>query len=217
MSLTNFLNTHFYTTDELSAGLRIDESLLGEWQTMSLFPNPSYSLNNQIKCSSYFGLYECEEYTNYYARGLLTWGQLLIKHKVQQSSVAFELFYQAYCDTLGKCIERGFCSEDPSFGDDISEHVQQVWQQFLCGKYGVISQNGLVEEIVYIDLGRSIIDDITEGRTANCIEPEQRPALYNAIKLLNKALAADTQAEQTQSLRSKYIDSLIRKYDLSLK
>ncbi|AUJ71974.1 MULTISPECIES: DUF6058 family natural product biosynthesis protein [Pseudoalteromonas] len=217
MGLTHFLNTHFYTTLELSSSLKIPEEQLLEWQQMSLFPNPSYSIQNQIKCSSYFGLYECEEYTDFYARGLLNWGQLLLKHKVDQSSSAFELFQQRYCEALTKCIEKGFYTEDPSFSDDLTEHVQQVWQQFLCGKYGVISQNGLVEEALYIDLGRAIIDDITEARTASSIAPEQRIQVHSAMKLLNKALAANTQAEQTESLRTRYIDQLISKYDLSIK
>ncbi|GEK11162.1 MULTISPECIES: DUF6058 family natural product biosynthesis protein [Pseudoalteromonas] len=217
MGLSHFLNTHFYTTAELSSSLKITEDRLAEWQSLSLFPNPSYSIQNQIKCSSYFGLYECEEYTDFYARGLLNWGQLIQKHKIDQSSNAFELFRQKYCDALGRCVEKGFYTEDPSFSDDLVEHVQQVWQQFLCGKYGVISQNGLIEEALYIDLGRAIIDDITEARTASNIAAEQREQVHNAMKLLNKALAANTQAEQTESLRSKYIDQLIRKYDLSIK
>lgn len=81
----------------------------------------------------------------------------------------------------------------------------------------MISQNGLVEEALYIDLGRAIIDDITEARTASSIAPEQRIQVHSAMKLLNKALAANTQAEQTESLRTRYIDQLISKYDLSIK
>lgn len=217
MSLTSYLNTHFYTALELCSSLKIDEEQLFQWQQHSLFPKASYSIQNQLNCSSYFGFYQCEEYSDYYARGLLNWGQLLTKHKVDQSSVAFELFQQRYCEALAKCAEKGFTTDDPCFGDDLAEQMQQVWQQFLCSKYAVISQNGLVEETLYIDLGRAIIDDITEARTAATIPPEQRQAVHNAIKLLNKALAVDIPVEQTESLRTKYIDQLIRKYDLRIK
>ncbi|MCF2856047.1 DUF6058 family natural product biosynthesis protein [Pseudoalteromonas sp. SMS1] len=216
MRLSDYLKTNFYDTQELCSLLKIDLPQLQLWQDNSLFPNASYNIENQIKCSSYLGLYECLEITDYYPRGLIEWGLTIIKHDVTQSSHAYELFQQKYVATLQSCAQKGIISQDDKFSDDLSEHIQQVWQQFLCSKYGVISQNGRVEEVVYIDLGRAIVDSITEDKTSHSIPLAQRSPLHDAIKLLNRALSHHAEHERSASLRDKYIDSVMQKYDLSI-
>ena len=81
MRLSDYLATHFYTTDELCHALNIDAEQLDTWQQQSIFPKPSYCIKSQLSCSSYSGLYECEEYDDYYPRGCVNWGQGLIKQK----------------------------------------------------------------------------------------------------------------------------------------
>ncbi|NOU50164.1 hypothetical protein HG263_06365 [Pseudoalteromonas sp. JBTF-M23] len=217
MSLLNYLNTYFYHTDELCHALKIDAEQLFDWQQQGLFPKPSYSIQNQIKCSSFLGIYECEEFTDYYPRGSAQWGLDLIKHKVTNPAHAYELFYQQYMQSLSKCQQQGFSCQDDRFNDDLCEQVQNAWQQFLCSKYGTISQNGLVEELVQIELGRAIVDEITDERTASSINQELRPTLLQAIKLLNRAFSHPAKHERNLSLRERYIDALILKYDLSIK
>ncbi|OCQ22052.1 hypothetical protein A7985_09640 [Pseudoalteromonas luteoviolacea] len=216
MRLSEYLKTNFYDTQELCSLLKINLAQLQLWQDNSLFPNASYSIENHIKCSSYLGLYECTEMTDYYPRGLTDWAQILIKNAISQSSHAFELFQQKYVTTLQACAQRGIVSQDARFSDDLPEHIQQVWQQFLCSKYGVISLNGLIEEVVYIDLGRAIVDSITDDRTSSSIPVELRSQLHDAIKLLNRALSHHASHERNVSLREKYIESLMQKYDLSI-
>ncbi|AOT10536.1 DUF6058 family natural product biosynthesis protein [Pseudoalteromonas luteoviolacea] len=217
MRLSEYLKSNFYDANELCALIKIEHEQLHMWQENSIFPNASYSIENLIKCSSYLGLYECVEVTDYYPRGALDWGQMLVKHAVEHSSHAYELFQNKYITVLKACADKGVFSEDDKFGDDVIEHIQQVWQQFLCSKYGVISQNGTVEEVVFIDLGRSIVDTLTDDRTSNNIPSEHRLLLHEALKLLNKALSYNAAHEQQDSLRYKYIDSVIQKYDLSVR
>ncbi|WP_125718231.1 DUF6058 family natural product biosynthesis protein [Pseudoalteromonas rubra] len=217
MRLTHHLSTHFFSADELCSALGVAPDQLMHWQEMCIFPNASYSLENQIKCSSYLGLYECVEHTDYYPRGAELWGQLLLKHQVEQSSHAYELFQQKYVQVLSKCAQQGLVSQDSRFNEDLPEHIQQSWQQFLCSKYGVISQNGLIEEIVYIDLGRALVDTLTEDRTASYIPAQHRAELLSALKLLNRALSHHMEHEKPMSMRYKYIESLITKYDLSIR
>ncbi len=83
MQLSKFLATYFYTTEELCHTLSIDEETLSAWQQSSLFPKPSYCLQSQLECSSYSGIYQCEEYQDYYPRGAASWGQLIIKHDIR--------------------------------------------------------------------------------------------------------------------------------------
>ncbi|WP_105169629.1 DUF6058 family natural product biosynthesis protein [Pseudoalteromonas sp. T1lg23B] len=217
MSLLNHLNTHFYRTEELCHALKIDTDQLAQWQDCGLFPKPSYSIQNQIKCSSFLGLYECEEFTDYYPRGCAQWGVDLSKHKVSNAAQAYELFFQQYTQSLNRCQQQGFHCQDERFSDDLCEQIQSAWQQYLCSKYGVISQNGLVEELVHIELGRAIVDEITEERTAPSINPQDRPALLQALKLLNRAFSHPVKHERNHSLRERYIDALVCKYDLSIK
>ena len=103
------------------------------------------------------------------------------------------------------------------FGCELEEHLQQVWQQFLCSKYGVLTQNGLIDEMVAVDIGRLIVDDITELRTKTNLTQDERIKLHPALKLLNRALSHGADHEKQHTLRTRYIDALVLKYDLSVK
>ena len=217
MRLSQYLTTHFYHTDELCQALNIDADKLEHWQQQSVFPKPSYCIKNQLSCSSYSGLYECEEYDDYYPRGCVNWGQGLIKQKIDSSSQAFNYFARQYTASLTKLAQQGFEFNEELFGCEIEEHVQQVWQQFLCSKYGVLTQNGLIDEIVAVDIGRLVVDDITELRRKEGLDQDERAKLHPAIKLLNRALSHGADHEKQHTLRTRYIDTLILKYDLSIK
>jgi len=217
MRLSHYLTTHFYHTDELCQALSIDVDTLQHWQDQSIFPKPSYCIKSQLSCSSYSGLYECEEYDDYYPRGCVNWGQGLLKQKIESSSHAFNYFAQQYTASLTKLAQQGFEFNDELFGCEIEEHLQQVWQQFLCSKYGVLTQNGLIDEIVAVDIGKLVVDDITELRTKAGLDQDERTRLHPAMKLLNRALNHGAEHEKQQTLRTRYIDALILKYDLSIK
>ncbi|MFU2511924.1 DUF6058 family natural product biosynthesis protein [Pseudoalteromonas sp. ASV78] len=217
MRLSRFLATHFYHSEELCQALAIDEDTLMHWQDSGLFPKPSYCIKNQLSCSSFSGLYECEEYDDYYPRGCVNWGQGLAKQKISSSSHAFDYFAQQYMTALSKLAQQGFEFSDELFGCEIEEHLQQVWQQFLCSKYGSLTQNGLIDEIVAVDIGRLVVDDITELRTKPGLTQQERTKLHPAMKLLNRALSHGAEHEKQQTLRSRYIDALVLKYDLSVK
>ena len=217
MQLSKFLATYFYTTEELCHTLSIDEETLSAWQQSSLFPKPSYCLQSQLECSSYSGIYQCEEYQDYYPRGAASWGQLIIKHDITSSCQAFNYFAQQYSNQLSKLAEQGFAINEELFGSEIDEHLQQVWQQFLCSKYGVLTQNGLVEEAVQLDVAKLLIDDITEMRTKTGLNMDERQSLHKALKLMNRALSHGTGNEGKNTLRHRYIDDVVAKYDLSIK
>ncbi|NWL17389.1 hypothetical protein FHG08_17205 [Pseudoalteromonas sp. Scap03] len=217
MRLSDYLSTHFYHTGELCQALNIDNETLENWQAQSIFPKPSYCIKNQMSCSSYSGLYECEEYDDYYPRGCVNWGQGVIKQKIESSNQAFNLFAQHYTQCLAKLAQQGFIFNEELFGCEIEEHLQQVWQQFLCSKYGVLTQNGLIDEIVAVDIGRLLVDDITELRSKASLDKDERTRIHPAMKLLNKALSHGADHEKQLTLRSRYIDALILKYDLSIK
>ena len=217
MQLSKFLATYFYTTEELCHTLSIDEETLSAWQQSSLFPKPSYCLQSQLECSSYSGIYQCEEYQDYYPRGAACWGQLIIKHDISSSCQAFNYFAQQYSNQLSKLAEQGFAIDEELFGSEIDEHLQQVWQQFLYSKYSVLTQNGLVEEAVQLDVAKLLIDDITELRTKTGLSVEERQSLHKALKLMNRALSHGTGNEGKNTLRHRYIDDVVAKYDLSVK
>lgn len=217
MRLSRFLATHFYHSEELCHALAIYEDTLAIWQQNGLFPKPSYCIKNQLSCSSYSGLYECEEYDDFYPRGCVNWGQGLAKQKIDSSSQAFNYFAQQYSASLTKLAQQGFEFNEELFGCELEEHLQQVWQQFLCSKYGVLTQNGLIEEIAAVDIGRLVVDDITELRTKPNLTQAERSKLHPALKLLNRALSHGAEHEKQHTLRARYIDALVLKYDLSVK
>jgi hypothetical protein len=217
MSLLTYLNSYYYTSETLCQGLKITSDVLFHWQESGIFEKPSYSIQNKIVSNSYSGIYECEEYTDYYPRGSVLWGRTLIKHSIHSSVQAFELFYAQYTSLLNSLAQKGFETRAEEFNDDLAERIQNSWQQFLCSKYGVITQNGNIEEIVYTDFAKAVVNELTDNLSVSSIQLELRPRLTEALKLLNQVLSHNAEHEKNFSLRERYINTLINKYDLSIK
>ncbi len=216
MSLLNYLNESFYCTQSLCQALKIDAETLQQWQDKGLFPKPSYCIQNRIQCSSYYGIHECDEERDYYPRGLIQWGQQLQKGKVVTASAASDLFMQQYAQAMSK-LPLDALALEADYESEMQEQLTTSWQHFLTGKYGAQTANGSLDDIVALDVARYQIDTITEAMTLDELDQVQRKRLHPALKLINRALGHGPEHEQLRSLRRRYVDALILKYDLSLK
>ena len=62
-----------------------------------------------------------------------------------------------------------------------------------------------------------VVNELTDHLSLTSIPVELRPKLINALKLLNQVLSHNAEHEKNCSMRERYINALINKYDLSIK
>lgn len=215
MNLIDHLEQQFYRSNQLCQLLQIDSETLSEWQHLRVFPQPSYELNNQVECHSYQGIYPCQVLWQYYPSGLVQWAKQIQKGKINNASVAFALFYQQAQNALMDLSSRQMCI-DESYVEDLEQRLTYLWQQFLTGRYGTQTRTATVEEVVQLDAIRYQIDTLTEGLSITTLDAQTRKALHPLLKQLSKVLNHPLEHEYPQSLRRKYIDELVMRYDLSL-
>ncbi|WP_404396722.1 DUF6058 family natural product biosynthesis protein [Pseudoalteromonas phenolica] len=217
MSLLNHFNENFYQAIELCQSARVDEDIIFEWQESGLFPASSFVIENKLQVNSYLGITEHTEQIEYYPRGYLAWAQTLIKHKIESSSQAFMHFGNQYQQALTRLVQGLPDALIASFTEDLEESIQTSWQYFLVGKYGAICLTGKLEEIVAIDLFKYVISFLTEDFSLDILDEESRKILHLALKQLNCSVALDNPMLPKQLIRQRYIERLIKQYDLSVK
>ena len=216
MSLLNYFNENFYQRNELCQLLRIDDETLSAWQDNGLFPANSFALTNKLEVNSFLGINKHIEELEFYARGYINWGQVLIKHKVENATHAFTHFTHQFEQTLAKVVPE-LCEELlQCFTEDIEQTIQSNWQYFLMGKYGAVSMNGKIEEIVSIEVFKYAISFYTEDFSVECLEESKRKIVHKALKQLNSSVAHDFELLPKQLLRERYIERVIKHYDLSI-
>ncbi|TMO55658.1 DUF6058 family natural product biosynthesis protein [Pseudoalteromonas phenolica] len=217
MSLLNHFNESFYQTIELCQSARVDEDILFAWQESGLFPASSFVIENKLQINSYLGITEHKEQIEYYPRGYLTWAQTLIKHKIESSTQAFMYFGNMYQQSLTQLVHGLPEAIITSFTEDLEESIQTSWQYFLVGKYGAICLTGKIDEIVAIDLFKYVISFLTEDFSLDILDKETRKILHIALRQLNNSVALDNPLLPKQLIRQRFIERLIKQYDLSVK
>ena len=214
MSLFEYLSNYYFDQAALLQNCQIDEDTLSNWQDKGLFPKPAYRLKSQIECSSYYGLHQCTEYWDYYPRGYVKWAKLLNSKPELTSSQAFELFFTQYGQHLNALAQQGLICSNESFNDEFAEHVQSQWQHFLNGKFGLLTQNGFVEEIVETEVAISLISDITQLHSKPELNSDEKQVIRTAVKKLSKSLSHFAPHERDTSYRKRFIDDTIKLYNL---
>ncbi|MFY8275213.1 DUF6058 family natural product biosynthesis protein [Pseudoalteromonas sp. SSDWG2] len=215
MHLLDYLEQYFYRQDQLCQLLAIDNETLEQWQHLCVFPQASYSLENKIQCHSVQGIYDCQVFWQYYPNATVEWGKSLQKANIENASVAFNVFSQRAQHALTYLLEMGLHIED-SYLEDIQERLTHLWQKFLSGQFGTQTRQGTIEEIVHMDAIKYTLDTLTEGLRITSIDADQRHVIHALMKQLSRVIIEPPRHEYPHSLRAKYLDTLVMKYDLSI-
>ena len=153
MELTKYLQDNYYTKQVLLELSNTPATELLRLQTDQLMPMCSYKLSHKIKCHSFFGEYELQEDTEYFAKGYVEWLEAI---RDLDAESAFSAFSNRYKKQLGKLQKQGLNSANAKlknmFGDEFDEHIKSEWQHFLNGTYGLCTQSGLPEDIASKEL-----------------------------------------------------------------
>lgn len=190
MLLTEFFENYYYTTQQIVQHTGVSEQTLLDWQSSHLIPNADYHLKNKIQSSSFFGIYDVIEEKAYFARGYTKWIELVKKMDKPSSAQAFTVFYQHYAKALTDIAAKGISIPSEYF-ETLDEAIQDHWQLFLAGKYGVLTANGFIHEIVTLELIEYLSTNLDE-KTMMANIKELRRLLERVISYPPKQLHCES-------------------------
>lgn len=207
MTLSHYLSDYFYTKAQLCQYTQISEQALDDMIENGLMPNAAYSITNHLECCSYYGIEQVTEQLDYYPRGYDKWLKMIMPHLPISPAQAFNHFQTEFCQHLNQLQLLGL-SLDMDFLDDLTERLPDHWAGFLSGKYGVMTANGLIREIVELECACYVVNTTSEIENNH---DEQQLRLCE--KLLNRSLSMGCEHEQNHSLRKKMLAIINQRLD----
>lgn len=209
MELIKYLNAYFYTKQQLLDVAKISKQELLNFQYQGVMPLCSYKLNLNTKCDSFLGEHSQEQEIEYYAKGYASW--LGIIQSLGTTESIYEVFVKRYKSSIDYLKEQGHCSNNPKISTNIDQHIEQEWEHFLSGTYGLCTQSGLPEDIAAKEFSILEINEITEESELGIAQLNQ---LTKAINLLDSASALFAPHERLASSRHRLVNEMRRKYRL---
>lgn len=209
MELINYLNEHFLAKQALLDVTKITAQQLVQYQEQGVMPKPSYKLKLNVQSDSFFGIYEEEQFIEYYGKGYSAW--LATIQSISSTQVAYETFEKRYKTAIDELATQGFMSNNPKVHLGLSQHIKEEWQHFLNGIYGLCTRTGLPEDIAAKELSILIISELSEIEN---LSTEQLAQLTKAVNLLDQSSALFAPHERKQSSRFRLVDEMRRKYML---
>jgi hypothetical protein len=198
MKLIDYLNSHFLTREQLLACSGIDGARLDALQALGMMPRPSYRLQVQLACDSYFGAHVESHAIDWYAQGMVAWAGLL--EALDGPRQAFEVFAARYRRRLAQLAADETLSSDA--------HIAAEWQHFLDGTYGLCTRSGLPEDIAAKEAAIVLIRAMTEDAAGRELSEDERKKLAAAVGLLDAASAPFAPHEVARSSRRRYVDEV---------
>ncbi|MDW7548944.1 hypothetical protein J8Z24_19675 [Pseudoalteromonas sp. SCSIO 43201] len=210
MVLYQYLNTTFYTMQELLDVANISEQELKALQDSQLMPRASYTLNVNLGCDSFFGQFKENHILTFYAKGYASWLNVILEE--QDQTKIYALFSARYRKTLTRLGRLGYVSSHPKLTTSLSKHIADEWQHFLDGTYGLCTQTGLPEDIAAKEFAIIKINELCQLKTLNQAE---RETLIFAVNLLDSVSAQFAPHERANSSRRRLVDEVRAKYRLA--
>lgn len=206
MDLLRYLDTHFFTHDQLFAASGIDAAGLA---ALAGLPKPSYRLRLDIGCDSFFGAHAEQHRIDYYAKGYADW--IGIVRALPREGDARDLFDQHYRDRLAQLEAAGIASDDPKLNAGLDAHLADEWRHFLDGTYGLCTRSGLPEDIAAKEVAIAIIKELTSEQALTCAETSR---LALAVDLLDDVSTPFAPHERERRSRHRLVDLVRITYKL---
>jgi uncharacterized protein DUF6058 len=210
MDLINYLNENFYTKQQLLALSKISDAELLIYQQQKVMPTCSYKLAFNYASDSFFGEFINDSNIEYYAKGYLSWlGMLKVTEYPQD---VYAIFAQRYKQSVTQLKSAGYYSADEKVNANLDLHIEEEWQHFLNGIYGLCTKSGLPEDIAAKELA---ILQINEILTSDKLSKNELSKLTKAVNLLDSASAMFAPHERLKSSRHRLVDEVRRQYQLT--
>ena len=212
MELINYLNKTFFTKQQLLDVSKVTEQQLLKYQQDGVMPKCSYRLNLTFKSDSFLGEYNDVQEVEYYAKGYSSW--LAIVQSLDSKDVIYSVFSTRYKAAINQLNEQGHYSENPKITSGLDAHIQDEWQHFLNGTYGLCTKSGLPEDIAAKEFSIIVINELSQP---NQLTSEQTNKLRLAVDLLDSASSWFAPHERLTSSRHRLVNEIRRKYQLEKK
>lgn len=209
MELISYLNTHFFTKQQLLDISKVTEQTLLTYQTKGVMPKCSYKLKLNLSSDSFFGVHHEEQEVEYYAKGYASW--LAIIQSLNTHDAIYSVFVERYKSAIVSLKKQGHCSNHPKVTAELDNHIKNEWGHFIAGIYGLCTQSGLPEDIAAKELAILEINALAE---LNVLTDKQLDKLILAVNLLDAASSPFAPHERRQSSRQRLVNEVRRKYKL---
>ncbi|MCW8878178.1 MAG: DUF6058 family natural product biosynthesis protein [Kangiellaceae bacterium] len=209
VNLLKYLNENYFTKHELLELAKISEAELLEYQHKKVMPKCSYRISLNSVCDSFFGEFKEESEIEYYAKGYLSWIGIL--QSTQDIRSVFEVFSQRYTQAITNLKEAGFRSSSDKVNSKLSLHIDEEWEHFLNGIYGLCTKSGLPEDIAAKEIAILQINEMLALDEAEIDLIE----LTKVVNLLDEASSMFAPHERKKSSRYRLVDEVRRKYKLT--
>ena len=200
MLIINYLNKNFYTLNQLLNYSKLDLDTFRHYQKDGLMPLYSYRLQMDYKCSSFLSEAKKKEDIEFYSKGYVTWLSML--EFLDTKEKAFKYFKNEYTKTIKELAVLGLSSNEEKLTKSLDEHINQEWNYFLDGSYGLCTKSGLVKDIAIKEVAISCIKELEKDIKGNIDN------LTLAVDLLDNASALFAPHERENSSRVKIIERL---------
>jgi hypothetical protein len=201
MELISYLNSHFFTTDQLLERCGIEREKLEKLQQQRMMPRPSYRIRLDIGCDSFFGPHVEQGAVDYYPKGCPAWYTQAAG--LDGEAQAREIFLSRYRSRLAGLAASGIAPSDPGFANEA--HLDREWQAFLDGIYGACTVSGLPEDIAAKEASVAVIRELTDGGNAGATDLAH---LRQAVDMLDSVAAPFAPNEVARSSRRRYVDEM---------
>ena len=208
MNLLDYLQHHLLSRAALLRAASIDDATLTVLQQQGAAPQPSYRLELDIGCVSFFGQHFEQARQEYYATGCAPWIA-----SVHPSNVApFEIFADRYRARLAALRAAGLSSTIVKLNGGLDDHLKAEWEHFLDGTYGLCTRTGLPEDIAAKELAVTIIEQVLGHALRHALDAQQRHRLTRAVDLLDSASSPFAAHEVERSSRRRLVDQVRATY-----
>jgi len=209
VDLISYLQKNYLTQQALLAQANITESELLAYQQNNVMPLCSYKLDITCKSNSFFGVFEEESKTQYYAKGYVSWLETL--GSMNDPKQVFSVFSQRYIDAVDQLKRKGFNSSNEKVNSKLNLHIEEEWRHFLQGIYGLCTKSGLPEDIAGKELAILQINEIlAQDETLMDLKK-----LTKAVNLLDSSSSMFAPHERLKSSRHRLINEVRRVYKLT--
>jgi nitrogen-specific signal transduction histidine kinase len=209
LELINYLNSYFLTTQQLLEQAKVSTDQLAHFQRQGVMPQCSYKLNLQLSSDSFFGLHSEQQTIEYYAKGYVSW--LAVLQSEPAVDAVFAIFSDRYRHTIEQLKTQGHRTENTKLTSEFASHLQQEWQHFLAGIYGLCTKTGLPEDIAAKEFAVIQINELT---ALTELSAAQRDRLTAAVDLLDAASSLFAPHERLKSSRHRLVNEVRRTYKL---
>jgi hypothetical protein len=204
MNLIDYLQQHFLTREQLLARTCVTGTRLDELQQRGMMPRPSYRLQVNLACDSFFGQHEERHAIDWYAQGYVAWAGLLdALHAPYQ---AYQMFAERYRRRLAQLAVDKLLPDAHALAGDA--HIAAEWSHFLDGTYGLCTRAGLPEEIAAKEAAIGLIRELTARAAEQGLGEAARARLAAAVELLDRASAPFAPHEVARSSRRRWVDEV---------